>query len=80
MGKHKKKKRITFRIHTEMKKYRWLVKDMATKLEKSRHTVYYQLNGKHMPDYIKVQIPYTEAFNEITGGNFTPEELFSINK
>ena len=80
MSKHKKKKRITFRIHSEMKKYRGVMKTLAEKLGKNRSVIYYQLDGRHIPKYVNFQIPCTQAFNEITGGSFTPEELFSINK
>lgn len=52
---------------------------MAEKLGKTRQSVYYGLRN-HNPDYVKVQIPYTEAFNAITGKEFTPEELFSSNE
>lgn len=77
MAKHRKHH---FPIQEEIRKYRGIVPKIAEKVGKTRSAVYKQINGDHVPKFDQVQIPYTLAFNEITGSAFTPEQLFGIRE
>ena len=73
-----KPRKYHFRIQDEIRKYRGIVQQIADKVGKTKSAAYKQISGTHVPKVDRVQIPYTEAFNEITGSQFAPEELFAV--
>ncbi|MFZ3233628.1 MAG: hypothetical protein WA194_09190 [Patescibacteria group bacterium] len=75
-----KPRKYHFRIQDEIRKYRGIVHQIAEKVDKKPRSVYAQICGTHIPKADRVQIPYTEAFNEITGSQFAPEELFAVTE
>lgn len=75
-----KPRKYHFQIQDEIRKYRSIVPQLAEKVGKTTSAVYKQINGTHVPKVDRVQIPYTEAFNEITGSQFTPDELFAVTE
>lgn len=75
-----KPRKYHFPIQDEIRKYRGIVPKIAEKVGRKREAVYAQIRGTHVPKIDRVQIPYTEAFNEITGCQFTPEELFAVTE